>query len=230
MNPMGVATHVGVTSTGEFLPKKRVTHDLSFLGKVSNSSINSQVKTSLLEPCMFAHILLQIIHYIVALRRDYPTKKIWIRKEDFKSAFRRIHLDQLTAMRSAVRVKLNNTWYLLISLRQPFGGSPCPSEFAVAADIITDTINDSLQDASWDYRKTYSATADKIPSCNALPDNIPYHPTREMSVKIDPSSKGKADVYVDDIITIAVDIQDNLERITKAPVTIMHAVADNEDG
>ena len=39
--------------------------------------------------------------------------------------------------------------------------------------------------------------------------------------------KGNLDVYVDDIITIAADLGDNLERITKAPVTVMHAVADN---
>ena len=39
--------------------------------------------------------------------------------------------------------------------------------------------------------------------------------------------KGKLNVYVDDIITIAADLGDNLERITKVPVTVMHAVADN---
>ena len=33
LNPMGVATHLGVTSTGDFVPKNRVTHDLSFPDK-----------------------------------------------------------------------------------------------------------------------------------------------------------------------------------------------------
>ena len=48
-----------------------------------------------------------------------------------------------------------------------------------------------------------------------------------MSVEIAPADKGKADVYVDDIITIAVDNDENLKRITRAPITVMHAVADN---
>ena len=60
-----------------------------------------------------------------------------------------------------------------------------------------------------------------------LPDEIPFHQARDISVKIHVAPKGKADVYVDEIITIAADIKDNLERITKAPVTVMHAVADN---
>ena len=55
-----------------------------------------------------------------------------------------------------------------------------------------------------------------------------------MRVKVHVAPKGKADVYVDDIITIAADIKDILETITKAPVTVMHAVANNtkttEDG
>ncbi len=121
-------------------------------------------------------------------------------------------------MRSAVRVELNGNWYLLLSLRQPFGGSPCPSEFAVVADIVTDTINDLLEDEEWDYKNIYSKAADDIPKCKPLPDEIPFHQARDISVKIHVAPKGKADVYVDDIITIAADIKDNLERITKAPV------------
>lgn len=38
---------------------------------------------------------------------------------------------------------------------------------------------------------------------------------------------GKTDVYVDDFITIGPDIYDALERITKAPATVIHTIADN---
>ena len=55
-------------------------------------------------------------------------------------------MDTITANRSTVRVKLNGDYYILLPLRQPFGGAPCPSEFAVIADLITDTINDLLED------------------------------------------------------------------------------------
>ncbi len=195
LNPMGVVMHLGITDKGEFLPKSRVTHDLSFPGAVSSTSVNSRVRTSSLEPCMFAHVFCRITHYIVALCRKYPKTRIWIRKEGFKSAFRRLHLNALTALRSAVWVELDEVWYLLVSLRQPFGGPPCPSEFAVAADIVTDTINDLFEDENWDYKKVYSEAAEKIPKSVPLPDDIPYHPARELSIKIHIAPKGKADVY-----------------------------------
>ena len=52
---------------------------------------------------------------------DFP-----IRKEDFKSAFRRMHLNGKTTVKSAIRIKRDGVWYLLISLLMPFGDSPCP--------------------------------------------------------------------------------------------------------
>lgn len=82
---------------------------------------------------------------------------------------------------------------------------------------------------TWDYINVYSKAADDIPKCNPLPDDIPFHQARKLSVKIHLSPKGKADVYVDEIITIAADIKDNLKRIVNAPVTVMHAVADKAD-
>ncbi len=48
-----------------------------------------------------------------------------------------------------------------------------------------------------------------------------------MSASIIIGENGKSDVYVDDIITIVVDINVNLQRIKKAPITVMHAVVDN---
>ncbi len=133
---------------------------------------------------MFSHILLRIIHHFIALRAKYPKKRIWIGKEDFKSAFKRLHLNAITAARSAVRVKLNQKYFILLSLRQPFGGAPCPSEFAVVADIITGMINDLLEDEDWDHDELYSKLTDKIPVERGLSDDIPFHPAQEMSVYI----------------------------------------------
>ena len=157
LNPMGVAAHLGITESGKFVTKNRVTHDLSFPGKFSGKSVNSRVKSKSLEPCMFSLVFLRLIRYIVvALRTKYPKTKIWLRNKDLKSAFRRLHLNALTSVRSAVKVQLREIWYIIISLRTPFGGSPCPSEFAVVADLITDTINDLLKDANWDHKFVYS--------------------------------------------------------------------------
>ena len=107
LSPMGVAEQLGVTASGEFEPKLRVTHDLSFPGAYSNESINSRVLKEELEPCMFGHAFIRIIHYIVKTRSRFPDKKIWIRKEDLKSAYRRMHVNAKTSLKSAIRMKVD---------------------------------------------------------------------------------------------------------------------------
>jgi hypothetical protein len=97
MAPMGVADQLGVSATtGEFIEKLRVTHDLSFPGSESKESINSRVIKDKLERIMFGHAL------IINLRRRHPNRKIWIHKEDFKSAYRRVHLRASTAKQAAI--------------------------------------------------------------------------------------------------------------------------------
>ena len=113
---------------------------------------------------MFGHTFLRVIHHIVYLRRKYPNKIIWLRKEDFKSAYRRLHLNAKTAMKSAVRVKLKGTYYILVSLRLPFGGAPCPSDFCLVSDVITDTINDLLASKTWNPKEIKSEYTKNIPA------------------------------------------------------------------
>ena len=43
MSPMGVANQLGVSEEGTFMPKKRLTHDLSFTQEASNEAINTRV-------------------------------------------------------------------------------------------------------------------------------------------------------------------------------------------
>ena len=52
LSPMGVAEQLGISETGTFIPKKRLTHDLSFPGKISGESVNSQVIKESLELCV----------------------------------------------------------------------------------------------------------------------------------------------------------------------------------
>ena len=66
-----------------------------------------------------------------------------------------------------------------------------------------------------------------IPNPIPLPDDIPYAEAREMTVDIPVGINGNTDVYVDDFITVGPDMDDTLERITKAPATVIHAIADN---
>ena len=51
---------------------------------------------------------------------------------------------------------------------------------------------------------------------------------KEMRVDMIKGEDFKADVLIDDIITVGVYKGDNLQRILSGPFTIMHAVAHNE--
>ena len=225
ISPMGVATHIGVQSDGSFAPKSRVTHDLSYPGEFSDQSINSRVIDSSLEPCMFGHALLRIIHRIVHLRALHPKKIIWIRKEDAKSAYRRVHLNARTAFRTAVQITIEDITYILIALRLPFGGSPCPSEFCLVSDIITDVINDLMACEKWDPLTIKSEYVYKIPNPSKLPSDVPFATAKPTSVPNLEGDNCSADVFIDDIITVGVHIKDNLERIKAGPCTVMHALA-----
>ena len=225
LSPMGVVEQMGVTEDGSFALKHRVTHDLSFPGKVSGQSINSRVIEENLEPCMFGYTLLRIIHRIVHLRQIHPDKIIWIRKEDVKSAYRRVHLNASTALKTAVQMKIEGVLYLLISLRLPFGGSPCPSEFCLLSDIITDTINDLMKCEDWNPEVLSSDYVKKIPPEKKLDRNIPFAQAKDTSVPNLDGDDCKADVFIDDIITVGVDTGTNLQKIVAGPCTIMHALA-----
>ena len=46
-----------------------------------------------------------------------------------------------------------------------------------------------------------------------------------MSISLPNEDRGKADVFVDDVISVCVDLEDNLPRLKTAPCTVIHAVA-----
>ncbi len=227
--PLGVAEHLGISEEGVYAPKLRLTHDLSFPGAISAESINSRIDQERMEPIMFGHCLLRIIHQIVALRRKYPSNKIFIRKEDLKSAYRRMHLEAKSALRSAVRVKLNDVWYVLISLRLPFGGSSCPPDFCLMSDIICDVTNDLLLCEDWDESRVFSNLSDFVPQDEIMADNIPFAKAEDLAVPVPTKDKGSFDVFIDDFIGVTVDIGRNKERLKLAPGTVVHAVANVTD-
>ena len=230
LSPMGVAEHLGVQEDGTFAPKMRVTHDLSFPGAASDQSINSRVVEDTLEPCMFGHALLRVIHRIVHLRKMHPHMKIYIRKDDAKSAYRRVHLNAHTSFQSAVQIEIDGNAYILLALRLPFGGSPCPSEFCLVSDIIADIINDLLAHDSWDPYWVHSSFVKHIPGPKALPEDVPYAPALDTSVPNMEGDRCSADVFIDDVITIGVDIGNNIEKLMAAPCTVMHALAHASEG
>ena len=71
----------------------------------------------------------------------------------------------------------------------------------------------------------FSKKAELIPKTEMMCDDIEFAEARDMSVVIPGNSKAKADNFIDDICNIALDEDDNLDRIIKAPVTIIEAMS-----
>ena len=223
--PMGVASRLGIAATGEYIEKDRITHDLSWRGHSSHESINSRTEECSLHPVMFGYCMSRIIHYIVNLRQRHPKKIIWIRKEDFKSAYRRLHLSAKIATKVGVKLDIKGTEYLLLTLRHPFGGKAGPSHFCLLSNIVVDTINDLLLCKEWDDKTVTSNFIKHIPEAEACKESAPFKEARKLIVDIPAEDEGKCDGYIDDLITVVVDIGRNQERSKAAPCTIIHAIA-----
>ena len=75
-----------------------------------------------------------------------PNKPIYLTKVDFKSAYRRIHLQPNTAVKSCTCID----GLLLIAPRLTFGGSANPSLWSNVSEVITDLANDLVRRTDWD--------------------------------------------------------------------------------
>ena len=129
-----------------------------------------------------------------------------------------------------VQVEMDGTSYIVISLRLPFGGKPCSSDFCILSDIIADLTNDLMMDPTWKPEKIHSEYIFKIPLPKKLAEDIPFAQAMDLSVDLNEVNECKSDVFIDDLISLAVDIGNNLQRLIAAPCTVMHALAHKADG
>lgn len=152
ITPMVVAEHLSINSFGECIPKQRVTHGLSWPGIWSKESINSRMDWSKLEPILLGHCLSRLMHQIILLRRTYPGKKTWTRKDYIKSAYIRMHLRVRSALKSAAWIKMTRKCYIILSLSITFGRTSNPADFCLFLEIICYIINDMLTCRSWNEK------------------------------------------------------------------------------
>jgi len=206
--PMGVVSQSTINELGEIVPSNRITHDLSFPGPTSGTSINSRTQMEHLEPCFYGHMLSRMIHKIVTYRKNYPTLPIVLQKVDFKSAYRRMNLNAETATQCLAQTSINGENFILLPLRLSFGGSACPAEWCIASEITTDLANRILNHPHWNPKNLSAKMSELIPPTELLDPTIPYHSSKPMIVEPTSEDIGKSDVYVDDICLVGV-LKDN---------------------
>ena len=218
--PMNIVEQYTISESGEIIDKQRPCHDLSFPHTPSNTSVNSRVDKNKLQDCMFGHCLLRLIHYISALRAKFPTTSIFIQKVDWKSAYRRAHMHWSTSIQCCSITKE----FALIPLRAVFGGTPCPAEWSVISETVTDLANMLLNHPDWDPSTLHSPLQHKIDGPSRLQQDVPFAPAHPMMVPIPLSPVGCTDVYIDDTITVSLDGDDNNKRAEAAVPLAIHIV------
>ena len=216
--PMNVVEQMTISETGELIEKQRACHDLSFPCQPSDSSVNSRVLHDEIPPCMFGYCLLRILHYIATLRFHHPSTPILIQKVDWKSAYKRVHLHHDTAVQCCSLYKD----LVLIPLRAIFGGAPCPSEWGIISETTTDLANHILNHKDWDPSKINSPNQSKILPPKLLDSSIKFGQAKPMMVDIPLEKFGKADVYIDDTITVSLHSTINNSRASAAVPLAIH--------
>ena len=218
--PMNVVEQLTISATGELIDKQRACHDLSFPAKTSQTSVNSRVIDEELPQCMFGYCLLRLIHYIAALCQSFPSTPILIQKVDWKSAYKRIHLHPSTAIQCCSTFDS----ITLIPLRAIFGGSPCPSEWGIISETTTDLANYILNHTDWNPADLRSPNQHQIAPPKILPISTPFGQTQRMMVSIPIETIGKANVYIDDTITVALHSTENDPRASAVVPPAIHTI------
>jgi hypothetical protein len=220
--PMNVANQNSINELGEIIEKDRLTHNQSWKGSASGLSINSRVISSELQDCMFGHCFLRLCHHIVDIRLRHPLIAIFIQKVDWKSAYRRAHYNWRTAIQSITQAVTSKIAY--IALRLTFGGKACPNEWSVISETTTDLANDLLRCPDWNPDEIHAPIQKHVPETVYLSADTPFAPGLPLVVNLPNDDQGKADCYLDDIISIIPDINKNLKRGAAAVPLAIHLI------
>ena len=223
--PVNIQAQNTINEFGEIIAKDRLTHDQSF-DFTPGSSVNSRVIDEELLPVRYGHCIKRIINWIVAARRKYPNTKILGCKVDIKSAYRRVHLAWQTALQTCTQLPEEDL--AILALRLTFGGSPsCPAEWCTISELATDLANAILHHPDWKPCELFSPLISEVPARAELPDDIPFGIGKELVVDVPVNDKGVSDIFVDDILTLSVDLpgSDNVERCSGATLLAIETIA-----
>jgi hypothetical protein len=168
--PLGCAQQSTLDMSGNRVIKHRMTHDQSFLGP-SGTSVNLRAQQEKLPPIRYSVVLLRTIHYILDLRRRYPTVKIYLCKFDIDAAYRRCSLSSETASESLTMFDD----FLFVALCMTFGGSPNPALWGVISETTTAIGNTLLANMEWDHQNVFDPIANQLEAPLPLADTIPFH-------------------------------------------------------
>ncbi len=148
---------------------------------------------------------MRLLCWIVAARRKFPNAPIALQKIDIKSAYRRCHLNGITAMQMITQLPDDKLG--IIMLRLTFGGAPCPFEWNIISESIRDLANEILFDKLWYPSIVHAPCQHLVPEMRLMDDSISFTKGGELIVDIPVDARGTGDVYIDDLIQATVVIK-----------------------
>ena len=223
---MNIVKQDTIDEHGNTIPKFPLTHDQSFkFVHGSNTSLNSQLRREELHPCYFGWVIRRLINWVVAARRKHPGTRIIATKVDFKSAYRRLHMNHRIAQQSFTQ--LPEDGIALMALRLTFGGAACPFEWSIISETICDLATAIAHDESWDPTTLVAPDQDLVPPPAFLPDDIPFAPGKELIVDVEVDKRGTHEMYLDDLIGLTIDLPHTNNRLhaERAPLLAIHTCA-----
>ena len=118
----GLVTQLTLSETGERKEKSRLTHDLFYCITSLFVLVNKHLNKENYPNLIYGFCLLRIIHFIVALRLQFPDTPILIIKYNFSDAYWRISHRATSAVQTIIALGLKAYIMLVLS----FGGAANP--------------------------------------------------------------------------------------------------------
>jgi hypothetical protein len=118
----------------------------------------------------------------VVARRKFPKAPIALQKIDIKSAYRRCHLNAITAMQTITQLPDNELGIIMLHLT--FEGTPCPFEWNILSESIRDLANKILFDENWDLLTDYAPSQHLVSAMELLDTSIPFAENADLIVDI----------------------------------------------
>ena len=166
----------------------------------------------------------KLINWVVAARRKYPNRCILATTIDYKSAYRRRHLNAKTAIQ--ICTQLPTEGVAIIALRLTFGVDPGPYEWGVVSESIFDLAMKILRDDDWDPVILHAPNPELVSTVKFLDNSIPFGEGKQLIVDVSVNSRGVIDVFIDDSLGLTIDMEDsNNMRLECAPLLAIYTCA-----
>ena len=198
----------------DIIPKKIVTHDLSFNRK-KGKSVNQRFQEDKVPEVIFGHSMLRYLHLIHHLNWTHPNTRIIFNKIYVNKSYRRLHTKASVAAKYIAIWFLEKMWknqykksdnqVAILLTRLPFGSAPAPGEFCITSETVFDLANDLIQFKEWYPLVLPYPYAQQLTKPLILDDDVIFGAAEEADFNMDTQCKGGADGYVDSRATAVLD-------------------------